>query len=316
MILLTYSDCITINPDLYMTILGVNDMTLKQIQDKINSCTITPVGYSDFEIVGTDKHEIERTKSFMKSIESYLKLNDDTELNDSTIHEIYLNSGKSKAHKYQTIIKKYPNKESIKPKTSGQETYVDAIDKHLITIVSGPAGTGKSLLAVAMACKLLKNHDVDRIVLTRPVVEAGESLGFLPGDLQEKIDPYMRPLYDALYDILGKVAVDNYIAKGIIEIAPLAYMRGRTLHDSFVILDEAQNATCGQLKMFLTRFGQNCKMVVDMDPTQIDLPKKSLSCYNDIERFNNIDDIAVVHMSRSDISRHPIINKIIAAYDA
>ena len=286
------------------------------LQDKIKSCTITPTGYSDFQIQGDDKNEIERTKSFLKLIESYLKSNDDSELNDSTIRELYSNfaNGK-KTHKYETIIKKYQNKESIKPKTAGQDTYVKAINEHLITIVNGPAGTGKSLLAIAVACKLLKNHDVDRIVLTRPVVEAGESLGFLPGNLKEKIDPYMRPLYDALYDILGKINVDNYIAKGIIEIAPLAYMRGRTLQDAFVILDEAQNATRNQLKMFLTRFGKNCKMVVDMDPSQIDLPKKEYSCYNDIFLFKNISDIALVSMSHSDISRHPIINKILNAYE-
>ena len=285
------------------------------IQNKLESCTIMPVGYSDIQIESTDKQELERAKSFIKSIESYLQINDDTELDDSTIREIYLNLSKEKPHKYQTIVKKYSNKESIKPKTAGQNAYVNAMIEHLITIVSGPAGTGKSLLAVAMACKLLKNHDIDHIILTRPVVEAGESLGFLPGDLQEKIDPYMRPLYDALYDILGKVNVDNYISKGIIEIAPLAYMRGRTLHDAFVILDEAQNATCSQLKMFLTRFGKNCKMVVDMDPSQIDLPKKEYSCYQDIHRFDNVDDIAVISMNHSDISRHPIINKIIDAYD-
>lgn len=319
MVTLKYSDNITICPNVYRTFLGIGDMALNEIQELISDCRIAPVDYSDISIESDDKKAIERAKSFILSIESYLKINEDEELSSSTIHELYRNSVSGKKEerppKYQTVIRKYGSGDAIKPKTSGQAAYVNAIEKNLITIVNGPAGTGKSLLAVAMACKALKNRDIDHIVLTRPVVEAGESLGFLPGDLQEKIDPYMRPLYDALYDILGKPNVDNMIAKGIIEIAPLAYMRGRTMHDAFVILDEAQNATGGQLKMFLTRFGQNCKMVVDMDPTQIDLPKKSMSCYQDIHLFESIKDMAVVTMTGSDISRHPIIHKILNAYE-
>lgn len=214
----------------------------------------------------------------------------------------------------RTIVKRHGSGEPVKAKTLGQEKYVRAIENHLITFGIGAAGTGKTFLAIAAACRSLKNRDIDKIILTRPVVEAGENLGFLPGDMQEKIDPYMQPLYDSLYDILGKPAVDGHLQKGTIRIAPLAYMRGCTFTNAFIILDEAQNATQEQLHMFLTRFGEHSRMVVECDPSQIDLPKKNLSCVSDISLFENIPDIAICRLTENDVTRHPIIKKINNAY--
>lgn len=204
----------------------------------------------------------------------------------------------------------------IKAKTVGQQKYVDAIKKNTIVFGVGPAGTGKTFLAVAMAVTALKQKQISRIVLTRPAVEAGEKLGFLPGDLQSKIDPYLRPLYDALGEMLGSESFTKYIEKGIIEIAPLAYMRGRTLDDAFIILDEAQNTTPEQMKMFLTRLGNNSKAIVTGDITQIDLPfiKKS-GLIEAIGILDNIDGISIFRFTHKDVVRHPLVQKIILAYE-
>jgi len=204
----------------------------------------------------------------------------------------------------------------IKPKTLGQSQYLEAIRRHDITLGIGPAGTGKTYLAVAMAVFSLKNKHVEKIILTRPAVEAGEKLGFLPGDLQEKVDPYLRPLYDAMNDIMGVETVQKYMAKMIIEVAPLAYMRGRTLEDSFIILDEAQNTTAEQMKMFLTRMGFGSKMVVTGDITQIDLPPGVKSGLKHAQAvLANIPGIAVVGLNESDVVRHEIVSRIIKAYE-
>lgn len=204
----------------------------------------------------------------------------------------------------------------IRAKTVGQRKYVNAIKKNTVVFGVGPAGTGKTYLAMAMACMALKNKEVSRIVLTRPAVEAGEKLGFLPGDLQHKVDPYLRPLYDALYDILGMEAYQKLAERGAIEVAPLAYMRGRTLHESFIILDEAQNTTSEQMKMFLTRFGFGSRVVVTGDVTQIDLPggKKS-GLVEAVEVMKNVDDIEVVMLNHRDVVRHELVQAIIKAYD-
>lgn len=203
----------------------------------------------------------------------------------------------------------------IKPKTLGQRKYISAIEDNIITFGIGPAGTGKTFLAIAMAAKALKNNTVSKIILTRPAVEAGENLGFLPGDLQEKIDPYLRPLYDSLYNILG---YDNFLRlkeKGIIEVAPLAYMRGRTLDDAFIILDEAQNATNEQMKMFLTRIGFESKAVITGDITQIDLGRRKISGLVSVSKIlNNIKGINFNYFDSSDVVRHSIVMKIIDAY--
>lgn len=204
----------------------------------------------------------------------------------------------------------------IRPKTIGQRMYLEAIRQNDITFGIGPAGTGKTYLAVAMAVFSLKNKEVERIILTRPAVEAGEKLGFLPGDLQEKVDPYLRPLYDALYDILGSETFQKYMSKNIIEVAPLAYMRGRTLDDSFIILDEAQNTTPEQMKMFLTRMGFGSKMVVTGDITQIDLPHGNKSGLKTaISVVSDIHGIQAIYLNESDVVRHEMVGKIIKAYE-
>ncbi len=204
----------------------------------------------------------------------------------------------------------------IKAKTIGQQRYMKAITKNTITIGVGPAGTGKTYLAVAAAVAAFRAKTVNRIILTRPAVEAGERLGFLPGDLQNKVDPYLRPLYDALYDMLGAETYQKYLERGNIEVAPLAYMRGRTLDDSFIILDEAQNTTREQMKMFLTRLGFGSKIVITGDVTQIDLPADKISGLKDAVRIlEDIPDIAICRLTASDVVRHALVQRIIAAYE-
>ena len=204
----------------------------------------------------------------------------------------------------------------IKAKTIGQQRYMKAIQKNTITIGVGPAGTGKTYLAVAAAVAAFREKTVNRIILTRPAVEAGERLGFLPGDLQNKVDPYLRPLYDALFDMLGPETYQKYLEKGNIEVAPLAYMRGRTLDDSFIILDEAQNTTREQMKMFLTRLGFGSKIVITGDITQIDLPTDKTSGLKEaLKVLENIPDIAICRLSSSDVVRHALVQSIVAAYD-
>lgn len=203
----------------------------------------------------------------------------------------------------------------IKPKTLGQKSYIDAITNNDITICIGPAGTGKTYLAVAMAYKMLKNGNVNRIILTRPAVEAGESLGFLPGDLKMKVDPYLRPLYDALYDMMGNEKFHENMEKGIIEVAPLAFMRGRTLDSSFIILDEAQNTTREQMKMFLTRMGFDSKVVVTGDMTQLDLPHKKSGLQEVVKILDNIEGISIGNLTEKDVVRHSLVQKIIKAYE-
>lgn len=217
---------------------------------------------------------------------------------------------------YEEEIIKDNNGKPIRVKTLGQKVYVDSVKKHDIVFGIGPAGTGKTFLAVTLAVTALKRGQVKRIILTRPAVEAGESLGFLPGDLKEKVDPYLRPVYDALYQILGKEQTTRLMEREIIEIAPLAYMRGRTLDDAFVILDEAQNTTIMQMKMFLTRLGFNSKMIVNGDISQIDLPRHAKSGLIDAsQKLQGISQIDFVHLSAKDVVRHPVVAEIIHAYE-
>ena len=205
----------------------------------------------------------------------------------------------------------------IKPKTLGQKNYIDQIRKKMIVFGVGPAGTGKTYLAMAMAITAFKNDEVNKIIMTRPAIEAGEKLGFLPGDLQSKVDPYLRPLYDALYQIMGAESFMKNMEKGLIEVAPLAYMRGRTLDNSFIILDEAQNTTPAQMKMFLTRIGFGSKVIVTGDLTQKDLPKDAKSGLEEAMKvLGKIDDIGFCHLSSKDVVRHPLVQKIVKAYDA
>ncbi len=204
----------------------------------------------------------------------------------------------------------------VKAKTQRQLEYVESIEKNDVTLGIGPAGTGKTYLAVAMAINALKNKTVQRIILTRPVVEAGEKLGFLPGDIQQKVDPYFRPLYDALFEMLDHEKFQKLLEKNVIEIAPLAYMRGRTLNDAFIILDEGQNATFEQLKMFLTRMGFGSKMVVTGDPTQTDLPQRQLSGLEGVRQMlSSVEGIGIVRFSNNEIIRHPLVQKMVEAFE-
>ena len=214
----------------------------------------------------------------------------------------------------QTLFVAHRGKE-IRPKTRGQRAFVNAIEHHALTFGIGPAGTGKTFLAVVMAIRALRDRKVARVILSRPAVEAGEKLGFLPGDYKEKVDPYLRPLYDALGEILDDSVITRYIERGVIEVAPLAYMRGRTLSDAFVILDEAQNATRDQLKMFLTRLGTASRMVVNGDITQIDLPRGATCGLLEVSRlFGNLRDVGIVYLNETDCVRHPLVSRIIRAY--
>ena len=233
------------------------------------------------------------------------KLVYDMKLED--IIDIYLN---------RLMIVKTVSGKPIYAKTLNQKHYIKAINTNDLVFGIGPAGTGKTYVAVINAVAKLKDGSIKRIILTRPAVEAGESLGFLPGDLKEKVDPYLRPLYDALYEVLGTTQTEEYIEKGIIEIAPLAYMRGRTLENAYVILDEAQNTTVNQMKLFLTRLGFNSKMVVTGDITQIDLPKKVNSgLINAIQILNGVNGISILKFERVDVIRHPLVQKVLARYE-
>ena len=223
-------------------------------------------------------------------------------------------SGADAANFRDDILLTYRGK-AIRPKTAGQKHYIDAIRKNTITFCAGPAGTGKTYLAMAMAVGALKRREIGRIVLTRPVVEAGENLGFLPGTLEEKVDPYVRPLYDALFDMTDMERAQEMIDKGMIEIAPLAYMRGRTMNDAFVILDEAQNTTAEQMKMFLTRLGFNSKFIITGDATQRDLPGRRGGLTDAEQVLAGVDDIAFIHLGRADVVRHRLVGKIVEAYD-
>ena len=217
---------------------------------------------------------------------------------------------------YNDVIYVFKKEKEIRPKTLGQKKFIDTVRKNDIVFVIGPAGTGKTYLAVAIALSALKNKEVNRIILVRPAVEAGESLGYLPGDLLEKIDPYFRPLYDAMYEMMPSEKFQKYMDRGIIEIAPLAYMRGRTLNDSFIILDDAQNTTLGQMKMFLTRFGFGSKVIINGDITQVDLPLKEHSGLIRVAKIlKNIESIGFVYLNDQDVVRHRLVQEIIRAYE-
>ena len=228
-------------------------------------------------------------------------------MNKEDIVDIYIN---------RMLITKTLSGKPIYAKTLNQKEYIKAINKDDLVFAIGPAGTGKTYIAVVNALAKLKNNKIKKIILTRPAVEAGENLGFLPGDLKEKVDPYLRPLYDALYEVLGSNTVEEYIEKGIIEIAPLAYMRGRTLENAYVILDEAQNTTVNQMKLFLTRLGFNSKMVVTGDITQIDLPKRIDSgLVNAVKLLEGVNGISTIKFDRVDVIRHPLVQKVLAKYE-
>lgn len=259
-------------------------------------------------------------KKAVKTIEALIHLQKGNEtINEQSIHYLISLANEDKLDKFKSLsadcICVTATGKPIKPKTMGQKEYIDGITKNTIVLGVGPAGTGKTYLAVAMAVKAFRAQEVNRIILTRPAVEAGEKLGFLPGDLQTKVDPYLRPLYDALFEMFGAEAFARQLERGTIEVAPLAYMRGRTLDESFIILDEAQNTTCEQMKMFLTRLGKNSRAVITGDVTQIDLPDVRKSGLIDaIAVLKEVESISTIFLNEKDVVRNRIVGEIIKAY--
>lgn len=297
-------------------LLGVGDAHLNYLT-QLTTARVTARG-TEFILRGAET-EVIHVEKLLKALVETIEKEGNLDLNQIT----YLNGLLKKNNKEyrtsdivtDTLVTTMRGK-SIKARTLGQKHYIQAILRNDITFGIGPAGTGKTYLAVAMAVRALRNKDVERIILVRPAVEAGEKLGFLPGDFIEKINPYLRPLYDSLFDILGVEITQRYLDKHIIEIAPLAYMRGRTLNDAFIILDEAQNTTPQQMKMFLTRLGFSSKAIITGDVTQVDLPKEETSGLVKIQEIlENVKGIAFEHLSREDVVRHPLVQKIIDAYD-
>ena len=294
---------------------GQFDVYLKKIERTLHVTMVARDGA--LKIIGPE-NMIQKAKSvFNNLIELSKRGNTITEQNvDYALSLSFTESDSQILEIDKDIICRTVNGKPVKPKTVGQKHYVDMIRKKMIVFGIGPAGTGKTYLAMAMAIQAFKNGEVNRIILTRPAIEAGEKLGFLPGDLQSKIDPYLRPLYDALYQIMGAESYLHNSEKGLIEVAPLAYMRGRTLDSAYIILDEAQNTTPAQMKMFLTRIGFGSKVIVTGDQTQKDLPAGTVSGLDmAIKILHKIDDIGFCQLTSSDVVRHPLVQKIVQAYD-
>ena len=298
-----------------MSLFGNFDKNRKYIEDRFD--TKIKVKDNDLEISG-DQPGVSFSKSLLDQLLGEIKRGKLLDFQNIKYHADMLereNKDVIKSLLDDVIITRADGK-PIKAKTLGQKSYIDKIRNNDVVFGIGPAGTGKTYLAVAMAVRAFKKGEVDRIILTRPAVEAGESLGFLPGDLQDKVDPYLRPLYDALFDILGYESYQNLVEKGLIEVAPLAYMRGRTLDRSFVILDEAQNTTQEQMKMFLTRLGFGSKAIITGDKTQVDLPRGKKSGIKAVEYIlRNVEGIAFMEFSSIDVVRHPLVQRIIDAYE-
>ena len=298
------------NNEILMGVVGEFNNNLKELE-KITETKIYSRGNSILVKSSSTKNEL--VKNAIIFLTDLLILNGSIEKKDivSSINKFMINEKTDKKVEY--IIK--TPKKSVIPRSEKQKNYVRALRESDIIISCGPAGTGKTFLAVAVALTMLLDNKIERIILSRPAVEAGERLGFLPGDMREKVDPYLRPLYDSLYDLLDFEKIQKRIEIGDIEIAPLAFMRGRTLKNSFAILDEAQNATDTQIKMFLTRIGENSKIVINGDPSQIDLPNKSLSGLNRSKKLlGHLNEISVVDFDHSDVVRHPLVSKIVKAY--
>jgi len=297
-----------------LALFGNYDANIKLIEQQYDVTIISRD--TEIKVAG----DAEKVYSATKVIEGLLMLiNKGETITDQNVHYIIsmINTGMGEqiSSLADDVICITAKGRPLKPKTLGQKKYIDSIKKNTIVFGVGPAGTGKTYLAVAMAVRAFRAHEVNRIILTRPAVEAGEKLGFLPGDLQSKVDPYLRPIYDAMFDMLGAENHQKYVERGNIEVAPLAYMRGRTLDDSFIILDEAQNTTPEQMKMLLTRLGVNSKLVVTGDITQIDLPDRRSGLVEAIKVLKNIDDIKIVYFNEKDVVRHRLIQDIIKAYD-
>ena len=303
-------------PENIQKLVGVNDGNLKLLSEGYD-LSVSDVG-NEIVIAGDDEEKIKKVVAVLKALDSVVNTGVNIGAPDTVSAMKMADKGTTEyfADLYKKVLIRDAKGRPIRVKNMGQKRYVEAIDKSDVVFGIGPAGTGKTFLAVVCAIAAFKKGEVSRIILTRPAVEAGESLGFLPGDLKEKVDPYLRPIYDSLYAILGTNTTDRLMERGVIEVAPLAYMRGRTLDDAFVILDEAQNTTDAQMKMFLTRLGFNSKMVVNGDMTQVDLPGRQHSGLIDARHLlKHIDKIKFIHFSANDVVRHPVVAKIITAYE-
>lgn len=303
-------------PENIQKLVGVNDGNLKLLSEGYD-LSVSDVG-NEIVIAGDDEEKIKKVVAVLKALDSVVNTGVNIGAPDTVSAMKMADKGTTEyfADLYKKVLIRDAKGRPIRVKNMGQKRYVEAIDKSDVVFGIGPAGTGKTFLAVVCAIAAFKKGEVSRIILTRPAVEAGESLGFLPGDLKEKVDPYLRPIYDSLYAILGTNTTDRLMERGVIEVAPLAYMRGRTLDDAFVILDEAQNTTDAQMKMFLTRLGFNSKMVVNGDMTQVDLPGRQHSGLIDSRHIlKNIDQIKFINFSANDVVRHPVVAKIITAYE-
>jgi len=302
------------NMERIMNLFGNFDQNLKVIEDEFDIDIIVREG--EIKIVGQENAVAmaERTLNILMEMQQ----NGEAVTSHSVSYTIELvkEGRENRREELDSVIITNARGKAIKSKTIGQKRYIDAIRSNEVVFGIGPAGTGKTYLAMAMAVKAFKSHEVSRIILTRPAVEAGEKLGFLPGDLQNKVDPYLRPLYDALHDIMGAETYQKHIERGVIEVAPLAYMRGRTLDDSYIILDEAQNTSPEQMKMFLTRLGFGSKAIITGDITQIDLPKGKYSGLKQVmEILRGIKGIGFVYFSEKDVVRHKLVKDIIKAYE-
>ena len=315
---LVYSDNDTLsiifhNNETLLGVVGEFNNNIKELE-RITETKIYSRGNSILVKSNPEKNEL--VKNAVKFLLEQFKINGTIEKKDiiSSVNKFMIDEKINNSEKNIEYIIKTPKK-SVIPRSEKQKNYVRALRESEVIISAGPAGTGKTFLAVAVALTMLLEKKIERIILSRPAVEAGERLGFLPGDMREKVDPYLRPLYDSLYDLLDYEKIQKKIEVGDIEIAPLAFMRGRTLKNSFAILDEAQNATDTQIKMFLTRIGENSKIVINGDPSQIDLPNKSLSGLNRSKKLlEHLKEISIIDFDHRDVVRHPLVSKIVKAY--
>ena len=303
------------NPDSIQKLVGIKDGNLKLLSEGYN-VSVTDTGNEI--VISGDEDGVKKVVQVLKALDNVVNTGVNVGAPDVVSAMKMVDKGTVEyfADLYKKVLIQDAKGKPIRVKNMGQKRYVDAINKQDVVFGIGPAGTGKTFLAVVCAIAAFKKGEVSRIILTRPAVEAGESLGFLPGDLKEKVDPYLRPIYDSLYAILGRNTTERLMERGVIEVAPLAYMRGRTLDDAFVILDEAQNTTDAQMKMFLTRLGFNSKMIVNGDMTQVDLPGRQRSGLIDAQRIlKGIDQIEFIQFTANDVVRHPVVAKIINAYE-
>lgn len=309
----TYSYKIVVDDDQILSeILGRNDENIDTIEQNFDATVL--VRSNEVTVISKDKVAMALVVKLLKELIELTRTGTQITQNDLRINidMVKRNESPTQAHG-ENVVK--ANK-AVHPKTAGQRNYVEQIQDNTITFGVGPAGTGKSYLAVAMAVAALQAKQVQRIILTRPAVEAGEHLGFLPGDLLAKVDPYLRPLYDAIFDIVGTDSYARFQERGIIEVAPLAFMRGRTLNDSFIVLDEAQNTSPEQMKMFLTRLGANSKMVVTGDLSQVDLPSQKISGLRIVRNIlEGVESVAFCDLTGADVVRHRIVQKVVEAYD-